>query len=832
MPWSWVLFVGTTYGQGFLTHHPEVPSAGIAVENGPGALWVNPANISYDPDARFGVFFSQQPGEDGRTSTAATLGTDGLSLGVHNTLRPDGGATLSDWSLDYGTSVALPQRLSVGLLLNWNFIDSGTNYLAYDAGLSWRPLPWFGIGGSAQNIGSPDPSGDASPRSGVGIAVRPAGRQVILGADYVRVFSPDPTAPGDDLDLGVATARLRPVEGLFFRGSVDAEISGDGLALRSVGAGLEVYLGGVGGGYHAGSDVQSNAITHTGFVGSDEPDESIIRSGRRVPTLTLDRRPPYEPRQGLFVSQAESWLDLLERIRRVEHDPGVRGMVITLTGASMSYAQHRELRQRIVALEARGKPCVVYLYGSPGTASYYVASAASRVAMHPAGSLELIGITSEMMHLRGLLDLVGVEPQFVRRSKYKTSPEQYTEVAPSQASLEQTSALVDDLYDEVVDAIASKFDTEPSTVRGWIDAGPFTADEALERGLVDVLLYPDQLEDELERLFNGPVSSSSLVDIPQAHSPWEDPKQIAVITIEGAITGGESSRGGLLSGRTTGSSTVVRQLKRAANDPQVRAIVLRVDSPGGSSFASDAIWRGVTQVQEEGKPVVVSMGGVAASGGYYVSASADAIWAEPNTITGSIGVYSGKFATTELFDQLGVSTTTVARGRNANLRSTSQPWDDVQRARMQATVDATYAQFKDRVAEGRDMSLDEVEAVAQGRVWSGVRAADNGLVDHLGGLQDAIADARRRAGLPGGTKVGLITYSWGGSALQTLAPSIATSVLGPVPRWVSSADEPNATPIDELHVVLEPLLPVLVPLTHPTEGVWLMAPWALELEGR
>lgn len=807
------------WGQGIETHRPVVPSAGLAAENGPGAIWVNPANLAYDPDPHFGLFYAQGA-EGGPRSIAGTFGTGGLALGVHNRTRVSGDDTVSDWSLDYATTVSI-DRLALGLMLSWNIVQGGNNYVAYDAGLSYRPLPWLGMSIAGQNIGAPDPLGIARPRVAAGLALRPFGRTVIVGLDAARIGAG--ITDLDPIDQGIATVRVRPVQGLYVRGNVRAALVDDQVRFDGFGAGLEVYFGGSGVGAHV--DVGSGGgVLPSAWLGTDEPGESLIRSGRKVPLLTVDRTPPYQPRTGLFASSQDSWLATLERLRRLETAPDTRGLLISFEGSSMSLARYRELRDRIVALEAADKPVTVYLDRSARNGEIYVASAARRVILHPAADVQFVGLAVELTHLRGLLDLVGVEPQFVKRAQYKTAPETFTHPEPSQANLEMQEALIGDLFDEMVGRVAEGRGVSPTVVRGWIDHGPMTSTEALDKGLVDALKYPDELEDELETLHEGSVTMLDLSDLPEPRSPWEDPKQIAVIYVEGTITSGKSTAGGLLSGRTSGAETVARNLRRARKDGQVRAVVLRVDSPGGSALASDVVWREVERLKKSGKPVVASMGGVAASGGYYVLAGADAVWAQPDTITGSIGVFSGKFSTSEIREALGVSTTTLSRGRHAAINSAYRPWDDIQRERMQHLVDATYERFKTRVADGRDMSAEDVEERARGRVWSGARAKELGLVDELGGLTEALADARERAGIPADAKVGIVEYSDRGSVLQGLTPAPVIRAVAPLVR----AWRPEPV-LPELEALVRPLQPLLVPLILEGELVWALDPWTLQI---
>jgi len=691
--------------------------------------------------------------------------------------------------------------------------------VSFDVGGSWRPLPWFGVGAVAHNIGTPDPT--AVARSGAGIALRPFADLLVLGADYVRSFPPDGIDPDLPAELARFTARIRPIEGLYLRGSVDTE--------RTVGAGLEMYFGGVGAGVH-GAMTEAQDIGVTGWVGSDEPGESLVRSGKRVPILDLRTMPEYQPPTGLFVQKTSSWMDVLELLRRVEQDRSVRGVVITLGEDRTSWARTQELRDRILSLEGAGKKVVVYLYGVPSNSAYHAATAASQVFLHPASPLQIQGLSAELVHFRGTLDLLGIEPQFVRQAEYKSAGEPFTHTEPSPQQLEQTEALLDDVYQELVSGIAAGRGVSLEQATAWIDGGPWTGREALEMGMVDEMAYPAEVEDLLDDLHGTEVHTNRLENTRQPHSAWEPPTQIAVVYVEHTIVTGESSADGLLSAKTAGSRTIVRQLARAEADPLVRAVVLRVDSPGGSAFASDEIWRAVDRLQAEGKPVVVSMGGIAASGGYYVAAGADAIWAQPTTITGSIGALSGKLSTGDLMGRVGVTTTTLTRGRNASIDSFTEPWDAVQEARVQAQVDDVYRQFTEKVAEGRGLDAEEVDRVARGRVWSGRRAQEVGLVDGLGGFEEAISDARELAGIPRRRKVGLVTYPRGTTRAESLSPALL-KVLGPLPDLLAfrgTSRRSTALP-DALTRVWEPWF-----LWHALEdeGVLLIDPYVLEVEPR
>jgi protease-4 len=793
---------------------PLVPATGLATEGGPGMLWVNPANMSYDPDLRYGMFVSNSDlgaASGAPTSVALSAGAGGLGFGIQRLSSGDD----ADWTLDYATSLRIRKRLSAGMRVGWHIIGGGTNYVGYDLALSWRPLPWLGVSGVAANVFSPAPGLGAHARSGLGLGFRPFGPVAVIGLDYLHEF--DPALPGADANRGVVSVRVRPTEGLYVRASADTS--------GSISAGVEVYFSGVGVGVTGGPTAAGAGGTL--FIGTDDPGESLFDLGAKVPVVAVDELPPYQRATGIFARGGMTYLEMLERMRRSEEDPGVKGVVVLVGGSPLSWAKAEEVRARVVALEKAGKPVIAYVRGTASNADLYVASAARKIYMHPGQDVMLVGLDAELMFLRGAFDLVGVEPQFVRRNEYKSAVEQYTSTEPSAPSLEQTNALLDELQATLVKGISDGRRVAPDVVQRWIDAGPHSADDAVQMGLIDGVRYPDQLEDLLkEELHRNSVDVLSIDKLPTPHSGWKGTSQVAVVYITGAILPGDSSDGGLLGGGGTGAATVIRQLEQARRDEQVKAVVLRVDSPGGSSFASEEIHREIERVKKEGKPVIVSMGGAAASGGYYVACGADAIWAEPTTITGSIGVFTGKFAIGGLLERVGVHTTSLTRGRSANIDSTTAPWDEVERARMQALVDHTYLTFKQRVAEGRNLNLDEVERVARGHVWTGRKATEIGLVDRLGSLQDAVDDARARAKIPS-ARLQLVTYDARGTLMEQIAPEISPTGRALVTAFPALAE--GASPLARLPIpkgVAE-----LATLASRPQEVWMMLPWTLQVDG-
>ncbi|MFN7146563.1 MAG: signal peptide peptidase SppA, partial [Myxococcota bacterium] len=411
-----------------------------------------------------------------------------------------------------------------------------------------------------------------------------------------------------------------------------------------------------------------------------------------------------------------------------------------------------------------GKPVEVGHDGEASNAGYLLATACDRVYLHPAGQLDLVGLGAETMYLRGALELVGVEAQYAKRGQFKSAPEQWTESRSTDPARAQMNDLLDDLSQGLVEGIAVGRGKSPDEIDALIDKGPFTSDEAVKNGLVDGLAYPDELQEKLSGAFPDGFHRDERYGTAPDMSGWEPQRAVAVVVVDGVIASGESSPGGLLGGEATGSETIVQALDQARRTDAIKAVVLRVDSPGGSAFASDEIWRAIERVQGEGKPVVVSMGGYAASGGYYVAAGADAIYALPSTVTGSIGVYGGKYSGKALFEKLDIHTEQISRGRNAGMYSMSRPFDDVEFAALDRMIGDTYRQFKDKVQDGRQLAPEKVEAVAQGRVWSGRDARDQGLVDEHGGFFDAVDNARARAGMRMDAPFTLVAFDpWSGN---------------------------------------------------------------------
>jgi protease-4 len=444
--------------------------------------------------------------------------------------------------------------------------------------------------------------------------------------------------------------------------------------------------------------------------------------------------------------------DFLDMLERAGGDPRVKGLYVQLGQDALAAATAQEIRDAIRAFRAKGKFALAFTesFGEfgPGTRPYYLATAFDEIWVQPLGSVGLVGLRAEVPFFRGTLDWLGIKPVFAHREEYKSAANSLTETAMTGPQREETEALLNSVSGQIVRGIAAARQLSETQVSELIDRGPLLADEAKAVGLIDRIGYRDEaLAAAQGRAGSGTrLMPLSRYGAAAGRTHTGGPK-IALIYGTGLIVqgGGDDL---LTEGETMSASKIARAFREAARDPDVRAILFRIDSPGGSAVASETIWREVARARKRGKPVIVSMGDVAGSGGYYIAAPADKIVAQPATLTGSIGVLAGKLVVAGLLDKLGVTSEAVTRGANAGMFSPYEDFSPQARARLDAFLDRTYQGFKERVASGRRMSADQVEAVAKGRVWSGEDAKERGLVDALGGYDVALRLAKEAASIP------------------------------------------------------------------------------------
>lgn len=486
----------------------------------------------------------------------------------------------------------------------------------------------------------------------------------------------------------------------------------------------------------------------------------VRRPGTRL-LLELDlsrgllESPPASPVEALRALHVPSLRGVVEALRKATHDDQVAGLIAHVGHQQPTLAQSHEIRTAVEAFRASGKPAVCWseTFGEmgPGNVGYHVATAFDEIWVQPSGDVGLVGVTAQAVFLRDTLDKLGVETQMGQRHEYKTAADTFLRSSMTEANREMTTRLVESAMETLVTDVAAGRGLDEETVRAAIDEAPLAAEDALGRRLVDRIGYRDEAYADLRKRLGEVdlryVERYGKGGLAQAAAVARRGKPVvAVLHAAGPIHLGRSQRSPL-AGRSVGSDTVGAALRAAGRDDSVKAVVLRVDSPGGSYVASDAIRREVHALRRTGRPVVASMGSVAASGGYYIAMPADEVLASPGTLTGSIGVLAGKQVLRRTLERIGVRRESVVAGRYADMFSTDRPFDEEEWQRLEAWLDRVYDDFTAKAAEDRRMPVEELRAVARGRVWTGADAQRHGLVDELGGIERAVEAACTRAGL-------------------------------------------------------------------------------------
>ncbi len=494
---------------------------------------------------------------------------------------------------------------------------------------------------------------------------------------------------------------------------------------------------------------------------------------------------------------------IVMRLREIARDPSAKALLVTFDGAAGGWATLQELRDEILAVKAKKK---VFAYiGTVTGREYFVASAADKIYIDPAGGLRLIGMAGTSLFFRGTFDLLGVVPEFTKIGEYKSAPEQFTDTHASDAAAHMHDAMLDSIWTGWLAAIAAGRHLSVERVKAVIDAGPYSAGAlANNTELVDAVGAPDRVgqlvAQELGRVLE--------IDrpIPARPDRWRHPG-VAIIYVDGDITDGKSQTVPFVGEKLAGGETLIKAIADAREDEKIGAIVLRINSPGGSALASELVAREIFATRGV-KPVVCSMSDVAASGGYFVAAGCDLIFAEPMTITGSIGIFTGKFDISGLTKRLGITTESWSRGKRADTESLFHPYTDDERAAVMKELEYMYGRFVGAVAEGRGMSKEAVDAVGRGHVFTGADAKPLKLLDRFGGIGDAIDEAKRRMHVAKDAQITLVEM-----------PAPPTSVLEAVVKLVGGPSESKLEVTD---------LPVIRELVRSVPLSILVAPTALQ----
>lgn len=460
---------------------------------------------------------------------------------------------------------------------------------------------------------------------------------------------------------------------------------------------------------------------------------------------------------------------LVARFRSIARDPSAKALVVTFDGVGGGWATLQELRSELLAVRKAGKKVFSYMVSGTGR-DYFIASAADKIYIDPAGGLRIVGLAGTTTYFRGLFDLVGVSPQFAKIAEYKSAPEQFTEKGPTEPAARMNNELFDSMWEQWVAQVAASRKLTRDELIALVDNGPYSAGDLANAAdkagkLVDGVAPPDKVSAMITKEIGAvlPVAGPPI----ERPDRWQRPG-IAIVYVDGDITDGKSKSIPFLGQSLAGGETLVEAIAAARNDPRIGAIVLRIDSPGGSALASELVSREVFATRGV-KPILCSMSDLAASGGYFIAAGCDLVYAEPMTITGSIGIFYGKFDLSGLAQKLGVTTDTYKRGKRADVESLFRPYTEEERTVLMDKLRYMYGRFLGAVAEGRGMKKEDVDAVGRGRVWTGTQAKAQRLVDRHGGLGDVLDEAKRRMGIAADTRVQLYEL-----------PKLPTSLLGTI----------------------------------------------------
>ena len=481
---------------------------------------------------------------------------------------------------------------------------------------------------------------------------------------------------------------------------------------------------------------------------------------------------PDDPLKRYFGGPEQSLTGLVMQLKKAKVDKRIKAVLLDIDVSGVGWGKSEELRDAITDFRSSGKPVYAYLeFGL--NKEYYIATACDKIIVPPPGELFINGLAADVMFFRGSLDKLGIYPDIYQIGKYKSAGDMFTQKQMTDAHREYINSLLDDLYNRYIDTIAKARHKSTDEMKALIDNAPYNAAKAKEAGLIDDSLYRDELEKQMKTMLGYKDADPFVIvkgeyrDVSPESLGLNEGERIAVVYASGDIGSG-TSQNSPSGDQSIGSDTLAKAMNDAAADKTIKAIVLRVDSPGGSGLASDIIWHAVEAANQK-KPVVVSMSDVAASGGYYISASASKIVAQPSTITGSIGVVAGKPVMRGLYDWLGISNEYVLRGKTAGMFRETEKFSDEERAKFEDWIKTTYYQdFVPKVAKGRKKDAQSVDSVGQGRVWTGFQAKERGLVDEFGGLDRAVDVAKDLAKIPADKGVERVIFPYPQTFLQQL----------------------------------------------------------------
>lgn len=719
------------------------PGKGVTNADDTSAVALNPANLRFmpGPELRFNVLWtgarSPLPNRGGFLSAGVPIGPFATALRLDLLAPPDaapspfaGSYRWLRWALAFGS-----EELSIGHTFGWSFSDLAPldGFVSMTTGLTYRPAPWLSASIVARDWNAPSSeAGTDIERAWVfGLGGRPFGSRVVEAA-WDLTYHERSEAFGGHGMLAFSLPRVGRLRGDLtvlpgtdrrFLATAGIEVNVDRLQLSCGGVfGDAIHKSGAG--FYLGGAVRSFR----------EP--GGLRMPAKVARIKISETPGVRGNTRL-----------LQRLWSLADDPEIEGVLLQLRAEPASSLAHaEEVAGAVRLLRARGKKVMCHLEDAGGK-SLFVCAQADRIAMNPAGGLRFAGLGSNYYYFGGLLKKVGVRADFVRIGAHKLAAEQLTLAAGTEVAQRDRQELIDELYEVYLHDVGQGRCIPEEELRVRLARGPFIAGEARAAHLVDSLAYADELERFAAEVVGRPVRVVDDKPVTSAPERWGKEPKVALVYLSGDMVDGESQHIPLVNIRLAGSYTIARALKQAREDDSVKSVVFRVETGGGSSLAADVILREAI-LTAKAKPLVVSMGTSAASGGYYASVAGREIFANRATVTGSIGIFYGKADVVGLLDKLGVRVEQLRSAPRADAESFFRPFTDDERRDLGVKVKQFYDLFVARVAEGRQMTPEAVDAVGRGKVWTGRQALGKGLVSRIGGLREALAEARRLGQLP------------------------------------------------------------------------------------
>ncbi|HEY4013480.1 MAG TPA: signal peptide peptidase SppA [Polyangiaceae bacterium] len=742
--------------------HVDTPGRGVASDDTSDAVVLNPANLAWLPAPELRWTWLHCPPDTAKVGCGHALEVGApLLFGISTALRVD--LVQPSWGppgvgvgfpyrgfdftwVTWGLAAQLGEHAAIGVSLERSYSQNGyvDGLFGVSAGLSWRPNPHFGFAAVARDFNRPSstpipaPAADDLPvldaRYSLAMAFRPTGRRdVDIDLELQYWQGSDQWTPRATVGVDV------PSFGRLVGGVEIAHLPDD--ARRGVvgTAGLEVHFGGLSAGGGAlfgdglGSDASAAEYVTAAISGYTQP--GLPRLPRAV-WIRLESTP-----------STRGHVALLRRLWALSADRSVDSVTLVLRAEpASSFAHAEELADALRLLRARHKK-VLCSFEDAKAKSLYVCANADRVVVTPGGGVRYAGLASQYIYLKGLLDKLGIRAEFVRVGPHKSAPEQFTNEHAGAVAASDYAGLLAQQEAVFVRNMSLYRHMSEERVREETRKGPFVASEAMAAGFVDGVAFDDEVERATAEIVGHGIQYERDEAETRAPAAFGGPPKVAILYLDGDIVDGRSQHVPILDMRLVGSYSMADSIKQLRDDPTVRAVVLRIESPGGSSLASDVMWRELALLAKA-KPLIVSMGTVAASGGYYVASASRDIFALPLTITGSIGVFYGKADVSGLLDKIGVTFDTYKTAPRADAESLFRGFTPEERVELEHKVDQFYDTFLDRVSQGRGLTKEQVDAVGRGRVWTGQEAFERHLVDHLGGLREALAAARAAASLP------------------------------------------------------------------------------------